>query len=55
MGGTGEHHLQWSKPGSEGQKSYVFFHIWNIGPIQIQAILWKIGHPKGTSLMGEGR
>jgi hypothetical protein len=28
--------------------------MWNIEPIQIQAILWKIGHAKGRSLMGEG-
>jgi hypothetical protein len=26
----------------------------NIDPIQIQPILWKIGHAKGKSLTGEG-
>jgi hypothetical protein len=24
-------------PGSESQRLYVFFHMWNIAPIQIQA------------------
>jgi hypothetical protein len=33
---TGEHHLNWSLPGSEGQKPYVFSHMWNIELMQIQ-------------------
>jgi hypothetical protein len=29
--------------------------MWNIGPIQIEAILWKTGHTKRKSLTGEGK
>jgi hypothetical protein len=28
--------------------------MWDIDAIQIQAILWKTGYPKGRSLMVEG-
>jgi hypothetical protein len=27
MDGTGEHHLKWSYPGTEGKKSYVLPHM----------------------------
>jgi hypothetical protein len=54
MSRTGEHHIKWSFSGSESQGSHVFPPMWNIGPIQIQAILWKAGHAKGRSLMEEG-
>jgi hypothetical protein len=33
-------------------KPHVFSHMWNISPIQIQAILYE--NAKGRSLMGEG-
>jgi hypothetical protein len=49
----GEHHLKGSYPGSEGQRLHVFSHMWHTDPIQIQAMLWKTGHTKGRSLMGE--
>jgi hypothetical protein len=51
---NGIHHLKWSKPGSESQRLHVLSHMWNIDPIQIQAILWKTGHAKRRSLKREG-
>jgi hypothetical protein len=35
-------------------QSHMFSHIWIIGPIQMQAVLWKTGPTKGSSPMGEG-
>jgi hypothetical protein len=28
MDGTWDHHAKWSEPCSEGQRSYVFPHMW---------------------------
>jgi hypothetical protein len=53
--GTGEHHLKWSKPGSESPMLHVFSHMGNTDPIQILTqILWKMGQAKGRSQRGEG-
>jgi hypothetical protein len=31
MNGTGDHHVNQNKPGSEGQRSHVFPHMWMLG------------------------
>jgi hypothetical protein len=32
MDGTREHHVKWSKSGSERKRSHIFFHIWSTDP-----------------------
>jgi hypothetical protein len=54
MDGNGEHHLKWSYEGSEGQELHVVSHMWNTDLTQMQAVLWKKGHTKVRSLIGEG-
>jgi hypothetical protein len=50
---TGEHHCEWSYPGSEGWGLHVFFSYEEYRPNTNTTILWKTGHTKGESHMRE--
>jgi hypothetical protein len=49
-----EHMVLSDYPGAESQRLYVYFHMWNIDPLQILALLWKAGHMKKSSHIREG-
>jgi hypothetical protein len=54
MDGTGDHHLKWSYPGSEGQKPHCFLLYVEYRPNTNTVILWKTGHAMGRSPYKEG-